>query len=860
MTTSFATLLAARLKGHSAFWDDFNRLQVESIQLSMQNDSQFADGVPKQNGSPPYVDQLLYCASVFAQTEDESNRKLAQDIALGAILRTTDTRVRERTVLLLAEIGNFPGVAFLLEKYDLSSSTLLGQLQVDLLRAINTVAVGSVDRALTDFQLDVWQTLSNRTSTSISAPTSAGKSFVVIEYICQRISREPNYTAIYIAPTRALLAEVYKKISERLKSEPDIRITTVPSFDQEDRKRQVFVLTQERLHVLLAIAAVRADLIVVDEAQNISDGARGMILQDCLERARGESPNAQLLMLSPGAEGFSALGRTLSLGEIAVKETSLSPVLQNRIHVKQVDGSPKELKLSMLSSGGSVDIGTVRTKRGAGDPATRLAAVALELGGSGASLVYATGPAEAEKIARQIASDLPQVSNDGLEALSAFIAEHIHPKYGLAELVRHGVAFHYGRMPTLLREALEGAFRRNELKFLVCTTTLFQGVNLPARSVFINTPTRGRGKALDSAHLWNFAGRAGRLGKDLIGNVFLVDYDMWQEQSFSVPTKYVVTAALSKTVENNYSKVVEAIRGSPPPTNPQDSLPADIRAAAGLMLARASAGRAHAALDRMSGLDDVQKKRLEIEADTAAAALKLPKRVIEDNWTVDLYGLQKLAGRMLEKIGEGEVEDLVPIHPRESAAFERYKGIFSRIARHVLGYRPQSAVKYGSFVATYAVPWMKGTPYPVLLAKWINFKSKDNPTVNIDSVIRAGFEFLEDVIRFQMVQLGKAYTDVLRDILNASGEGIRSRNAFDYSLALELGVSSPSGRSFVELGLSRIAAVALEQLFPDSELTPAQAREKLLSTNFDAIALSPVIVDELVLLDLVRLKPSRLAN
>jgi len=62
-------------------------------------------------------------------------------------------------------------------------------------------------------------------------------------------------------------------------------------------------------------------------------------------------------------------------------------------------------------------------------------------------------------------------------------------------------------------------------------------------------------------------------------------------------------------------------------------------------------------------------------------------------------------------------------------------------------------------------------------------------------VIRKAFEFFEQVLRFQMVQVGKAYLDVLYYVLQALKLTERRREAFDFSLALELGVSSTTGRS-----------------------------------------------------------------
>jgi len=146
---------------------------------------------------------------------------------------------------------------------------------------------------------------------------------------------------------------------------------------------------------------------------------------------------------------------------------------------------------------------------------------------------------------------------------------------------------------------------------------------------------------------------------------------------------------------------------------------------------------------------------------------------------------------------------------------------------------------------------MQGKPYPVLLSKWVTYKRKKKPAAKINDLIRTGFEFFEQVLRFQMVQAGKAYLDVLHYVLESHNLGERRSEAFDFSLALELGVSSTTGRSFIELGVSRIVATILEGLFPNSELTPKEAKEKLRDLDMSGVGLSPVIVGELRNLDLI---------
>lgn len=85
-----------------------------------------------------------------------------------------------------------------------------------------------------------------------------------------------------------------------------------------------------------------------------------------------------------------------------------------------------------------------------------MAAVALELGKNEGSLVYGTGAENAEDVAKQISSGLPLLEDDSeLQELSKFIKKHVHEDYSLANLVLRGVGYHYGKMPSLLRETLE---------------------------------------------------------------------------------------------------------------------------------------------------------------------------------------------------------------------------------------------------------------------------------------------------------------------------------------------------------------------------------------------------------------------
>lgn len=506
----------------------------------------------------------------------------------------------------------------------------------------------------------------------------------------------------------------------------------------------------------------------------------------------------------------------------------------------------------MLTNERRLTIGTLTGKRGFGNGNTLLAAVALELGKKGGSLVYGTGPADAEKVASQIASDVESSNSPRLQELSDFVRKHVHAKYSLASHVLKGVGFHYGKMPSLLREALEQVFQAGELKYLVCTTTLFQGVNLPARNVFIDTPTRGRNDKLDAASLWNFAGRAGRLGKEIVGNVFLVDYDKRESKPFTSKAQFAITPSFKRVVSANVNQITTWLR-SENVTESSESIQT-LETAGGLMMSHAARGSLRQFVARTIGdsIDDRNREDLISAAEHAINEIDLPNTALSINWTVNPFGQARLLKRFREKIRDGEADDLIPVHPTpwSKSIHSRYVSIFSRLNREIFGRSASS--KFNNRLASDALAWMGGQPLPVIIGKRIAFVNKQKGNVKVDTQVREVFDFIEDTLRFKYVQLGRCYVDLLRFALEEAEMPDAAKSVYDFPLALELGVSSTAGQAFVELGLSRITSATLEALIPDSTPTVDRAREWLSGLSETGSKLSRVIWEELLRKGLVR--------
>ncbi|HEY1663568.1 MAG TPA: DEAD/DEAH box helicase [Verrucomicrobiae bacterium] len=842
--TTFANSLVARIRSNPAFWADIEA--VSSLAMS-----RLVPGIqrPAANGiGQNCVRRLLQSASVFSQAQEDINKTLAQDLAFFSAVASDDEYDKAFAKDIFYSLGNLPGADRLSQDLNIEAGSFRSFLRQKLLKTINTVVIDERERALTDFQRNVWSVLPNASITAISAPTSAGKSFVVLEYLCQQAISANSFTAVFIAPTRALLGEIHGKIHNRLSRHlENTRISTIPTLDRENRAKQIFVLTQERLQVLLASWEGSFDLVVVDEAQAIGDESRGIILQDCLEVIRARSNATRFLFLAPGASGFEVLKQAIGFINIDVSQTQLSPVVQNRIMVEPVVGNPNQLALTLLADDRTVRLGSFVADRGFAHADTRLAAVALELGRNGGSLVYGTGPANAELVAGQIASALPTTDSPALRDLSKFVETHVHVKYSLATNVLKGVGVHYGKMPSLLREALEEAFKNGHLKYLACTTTLFQGVNLPARNVFIDTPTRGRGSdLLDAAALWNFAGRAGRLGQDIVGNVFLIGYSSWETKPLTERARFSITPSFKKTINEQRDKIVSCLRGEGNVDDVRDPYcVADT--AAGLLISRVARGTIEKFVERTLGDSISSEIKIELieEATKAFKALGLPAEAMIVNWTVNPYGQARLLKRFRDKIEQGQVDELIPLHPFpiSKVVRTRYVEIFSRINKYIVG---KNYPKFSNKLASIGLNWMRGYPLPVIIKDAIKYEeSNSRRKINYDSTIRKVFDFVEEVLRFKYVQLGRAYVDLLRFALNEAKMEAKARSVYDFPLALELGVSSVAGQAFIELGLSRITSSALESLIPDSDPTVETARKWLADLKGNEFPLSKIIWSEL---------------
>lgn len=315
----------------------------------------------------------------------------------------------------------------------------------------------------------------------LSAPTSFGKSLLVDAFI----KKKSPQTVVMILPTIALIDECRRRLIRNFKSDYKIITTVHDAFDENSKN--IFVLTQERF--LARDDIKKVDFLFVDEFYKL-DPSR--------DDGRFETLNLALYKLLPISGQCFMAGPHIKGIDLGDKLNSSFKFLETHyrtVTVNVIDRSNKEEKLETFLH----DLQHVDHE---------------------SSLVFTSTPGSANNLMNSILeANIGYESNFG-QNLSKWIAENYHPDWGVSKGVANGIAMHHGRMPRSLGQVFVHLFNTGDLKVLLCTSTLIEGVNTSAANVFVYDKKINR-TDLDFFSFANITGRVGRMMRHFIGNAYL---------------------------------------------------------------------------------------------------------------------------------------------------------------------------------------------------------------------------------------------------------------------------------------------------------------------------------------------------
>lgn len=660
---------------------------------------------------------------------------------------------------------------------------------------------------------------------SASAPTASGKTYLVLKWLIEKMIVDGNDVAVYLAPTRALVTEIESSLKELIQKSDQIDVSSLPLAEKylhakAKRGKTVFVLTQERLHLLANVLDdnIAVDLLIVDEAHKIGDSQRGVILQDGIERLTRANPSLKAVFVSPSTQNPEELlqDAPAGMGRLSV-ESDTPTVLQNVILAQQVPRKPKEWQLSLVQGNSEIAIGVLALQNRPAGLKKRLAFIAASAGAAGGTLVYCNGAAEAEEVGLLISQLIESegAPDQELKDLADLARKGVHAKYQLAPLVERGVAFHYGNMPSLIRLEIERLFRLGKIKFLACTSTLIEGVNLSCRTIVMRGPRKGRGNPMEAHDFWNLAGRAGRWGNEFQGNIICIDPRDPQAWPIGVPkrARYPIkretdavmqdVGALTRYIEDRDKDDVSGSDESAKLEQVGAYLLNTYLREGSLSLSALAKRHDQAAIDALDASLSKVAERIQISLDIA---VRHPG--------ISALGLQRLLDYF--ESYEGDPENLIPAPSESIDAYDRYVTIMRHINEHVFpAFQPDGLVPLHSLIV---VEWLRGLSLATIIRKRIEYHQKNGRPFKLPVLIRDTMDIVEQTARFKAPKFLTAYVDILHGHLANIDRVDLIDDELDIGVSLEFGVSSKTLMSLMELGLSRMSAVALYEKIARDDL------------------------------------------
>ena len=399
-----------------------------------------------------------------------------------------------------------------------------------------------------------------------TAPTGGGKSLVADVLMLKRVIDKPKAKAILVLPYVALVQEKVKWL-RRVVEGVDKKLEAVDSAAPNERFRRqdpalrvaaflggsrsratwadvdVAVCTIEKANALVNAAIEEGvvgelGVVVLDELHMLDDEHRGYLMELMCAKLRSLPQYVQLIGMSAtlsntrmiadwlDAKFYISNYRPVPIEEHLVFENRIYPTANSKQFFRtasqlssvstQEDAVPirvvapsvhKELENPMANAMISLTLETVKSGYGA------LVFCSSRLGCQTSALLISeampcTDSLDATVLDRRL----------DLVATLQSLPSGFEPAF--QKTIVRGVAFHHAGLTTEERDIVSEAYDCGLIKVMVATCSLAAGVNLPARRVIILGARMGR-DLVGPAMLRQMRGRAGRKGKDEIGETYL---------------------------------------------------------------------------------------------------------------------------------------------------------------------------------------------------------------------------------------------------------------------------------------------------------------------------------------------------
>ena len=354
---------------------------------------------------------------------------------------------------------------------------------------------GEVYFSKEQYRLNSYYSKNQDNSISVVAPTSYGKT----ELIIKTIRECPNKNICIITPTKSLLTQTRNRI---LKSKIEWIKKVIIHPDMYNKKDNccVAVLTQERLFRLLKNnPSLYFDYVIIDEAHNILESSkRDEMLASTIIVLNKRNDKTAFKFLTPFLNDINNLKvryTSYNLSEYTIQEY----VKSEKIFLYDIrSNSGLSLYDQFLNE-------WINIKE---EPSNQTSIQFIIKHSSDKNIIYFNKPTNIEQYAREMIYNMPDLKlGNELDKAINHISKYINPEYTLVKCLKKGIIYHHGSVPDAIRSYIEYLYTKlPEIKYVITSSTLLEGVNIPASRLFIMDNRKGSSN-LSSSAFKNLIGR-----------------------------------------------------------------------------------------------------------------------------------------------------------------------------------------------------------------------------------------------------------------------------------------------------------------------------------------------------------------
>lgn len=404
-------------------------------------------------------------------------------------------------------------------------------------------------------------------SAVVQMPTSAGKTKAIELIIRSAFLAGRTSLVVIVAPFRALCHEIRNDLVETFRNE-SININELSDVLQVDfnlrrlsEEQQVLVITPEKLVYILRHIPELAKyigLLIYDEGHQFDNGTRGITYELLLTSLKMMVPKEiQTVLISAVIKNATAVGKWLN-GEDSevISGTNLIPTyrtvafaswldqLGRLWFVDQANPDNQEFFVPRIIEQQQLQLRNREYKQQVFPQKGNGQDIALYLGlkivSKGSVAIFCGTKATASKLCEKVVEaysrglsfkkPIEHSDQDEIKRLYFLHERNLGSEAIASKSAALGIFAHHGNTPQGIRLAVEYAMKEGLAKFVICTSTLAQGVNLPIRYLIVISVYQGENK-IKVRDFHNLIGRAGRSGMYTEGSILFADPDIFDKRN-----------------------------------------------------------------------------------------------------------------------------------------------------------------------------------------------------------------------------------------------------------------------------------------------------------------------------------------